>query len=560
MVVSWAAGPSRTAAPNEGHSRMERSFLGASAAIALLAAAPASAAGPAISYVPNSLHESVINYGPWTLHESVANFVHDASGIVPTASNLNPNPPPLYLGSGTPYASYCSATGKLSKNHGFSVMQPYYFPFVRRHGDVLEGFFDYRPRNEQEAVVAAISTDEGRFWHFRGEALALNPYCPWDATDPDNLNLNVNGVKTAYGSDPNNAADNGLGHPVVLKVKGVQRIYELNRANGHIDSDQLVVHTLTPSEDSPLSKLPDFGYVSPLATGGYPALDATATATSGLQNPDAFMGAVTMGRKTTVVYVEKTLNGDTSFPIAQQCPKTPDFALTNLVNGKPRSANHDVTAVRVATTTDGINFTDVGVASGLNDPTTVALNGIRWLGSGSILPLADGRYGMFFGGGNCLDNDSDAFHFIGYAETVNPVRQPNDLLSWNLVNKFDNPILSTDTVTDVITDPLHPRPYPLNPPLVNVSGADALTPAQVAPFVPPMVKPPFVTPTGGYNSNFFSGRVYDPQALYVDERIVTIVFAGYNTPQPSNNLGDYRTIGRFQVKFPAGYLRRADRD
>jgi hypothetical protein len=95
---------------------MERSFLGASAAIALLAAAPASAAGPAISYVPNSLHESVINYGPWTLHESVANFVHDASGIVPTASNLNPNPPPLYLGSGTPYASYCSATGKVSVN------------------------------------------------------------------------------------------------------------------------------------------------------------------------------------------------------------------------------------------------------------------------------------------------------------------------------------------------------------------------------------------------------------------------------------------------------------
>jgi hypothetical protein len=38
-------------------------------------------------------------------------------------------------------------------------MQPYYFPFVRRRGDVLEGFFDYRPRNEQEAVVSAISTD-----------------------------------------------------------------------------------------------------------------------------------------------------------------------------------------------------------------------------------------------------------------------------------------------------------------------------------------------------------------------------------------------------------------
>jgi hypothetical protein len=206
-----------------------------------------------------------------------------------------------------------------------------------------------------------------------------------------------------------------------------------------------------------------------------------------------------------------------------------------------------VTAVRVATTTDGINFTDVGMAGGLSDPKTVKLNEMRYLGSGSLLPLADGRYGMFFGGGNCLDNDSDAFHFIGYAETVNRVTQPSDLLSWRVVNGFDNPILSTDTVTD----PSGPRPYPANPPVVNVSGADVLNAAQVAPFVPV---------SGGYNSNFFSGRVYDPQALYTDEHTVTIVFAGYNTPQPSNNLGDYRTIGRFQVRFPDGYLGRHDQD
>jgi hypothetical protein len=83
------------------------------------------------------------------------------------------------------------------------------------------------------------------------------------------------------------------------------------------------------------------------------------------------------------------------------------------------------------------------MALGLSDPTTAALNGIRWLGSGSILPLADGRYGMLFGGGNCLDSDSDAFHFIGYAETDNQVTNPSDLLSWHLVNKCDNPILST---------------------------------------------------------------------------------------------------------------------
>lgn len=86
--------------------------------------------------------------------------------------------------------------------------------------------------------------------------------------------------------------------------------------------------------------------------------------------------------------------------------------------------------------------------------------------------------------------------------------------------------------------------YPAHPPLINVNGADVLTPAQVSPWMPPT----------GYNTNFFSGRIYDPQAIYTDRSTVTIVFAGYNTPQPSSNLADYRTIGRFQVRFPAGYL------
>jgi hypothetical protein len=543
---------------------MNRALLGGCAAVALIAAAPALAAGPAITYVPDSLAQSKIHHGPWTLHESAEKEEsareerdeaedhnesdgnpHDASGIVPSSTLTPP-----YSGFGTPYASLCGASGKFNRNHRLSLMQPYYFPFVRRRDDVLEGFFDYRPRNQQEATVMATSEDWGRTWTFRGEALALNPYCPFDATDPDNLNVNVNGAKVPYGSSSDNAADNGLGHPVVLSFgHGVERIYHLNRANGHIDSDPLVVHTLPPSGS--LAGLPEFGYVSPLASGGYPTLTGAPVATSGLINPDAIMGSVTRGSVTTVVYVEKTLNGDLNppFTAAQRCPKTPAFALTNLVNGKPRKANDDVTAVRVATTTDGITFTDVGIAAGLSDPTTVALNGIRWVGSGSILPLEDGRYGMFFGAGNCLDNDSDAFHILGYAETDARVSQPSDLLHWHIVYGFDNPILSTDAVTD----PAGPRTYPLNSPLVNVAGADALTAAQVAPFVPPSGPNP---PPGGYTSNFFSGRVYDPQAIYTDRRTVTIVFAGYNTPQPSNNLGDYRTIGRFQVRFPEGYVER----
>ena len=203
-------------------------------------------------------------------------FSHDASGIVPAAGLTPPYNPAV---SGTPYADYCAPGGALTVNHEKSVMQPYYFPFVRRRGDVLEGLFDYRPRNEQEATVSAISTDWGASWIFTGKALALNPYCPWDATDPDNLNVNVNGQKTPYGSSSANAADNGLGHAFVLSVKGVKHIYHLNRANGHIDSDQLVVHRLAGESEAPLFGLPDFGYVSPLASGGYPTLEATATST-----------------------------------------------------------------------------------------------------------------------------------------------------------------------------------------------------------------------------------------------------------------------------------------
>jgi hypothetical protein len=524
---------------------MKGALFGHVAAIVLMSSAAVSiaSAAPAITYVPGSLAQSVITKGPWPLHEttSTKHYNHDASGITPGGP-----------GDGTPYADYCSpTTGRILQNQVTTLMQPYYFPFVQKRKDGnLVGYFDYRPRNEQEAMVMAISTDLGRSWAFKGEALRLNPYCPADPTDPNNNNVLVGGVSTPYGSDSTSAADNGLGHPVVLTIGGVTRAYQLDRANNHIDSDQLVIHTLGGPGVPNLSTLPAYGFVSPLGSGGYPGLDAQATHTTGLINPDAIMGSVKMGSTTVVVYVSKTLNGDLSFPSNEICPKTPSFALTNLVNGKKRSTNDDVTLVRVATTTDGVNFTDLGTsASGLNDPTTVALNGTRYLGSGSIIKLSDGRYGMFFGAGNCLDNDSDGFHYMGYAETTNPVSSASDLLSWTIVNGLDNPILSTDRVGDTSQTPT--RVYPANAPVVDVSSLDALTAAQVAPFVPPTAA---YEPPGGYDSNFFSGRVYDPQASYTDSQTVTIVFAGYNTPQPSNNLGDYRTIGRFQLQFPAGYV------
>lgn len=304
-----------------------------------------------------------------------------------------------------------------------------------------------------------------------------------------------------------------------MTVGGVERIYNLNRANGHIDSDQLVVHKLGREGPDPLASQPNLGYVSPLESRGYPMLRG---------NPQAIWAPKPWRHPRRVA--DRRPDDDhlcrkaaRRRPAGTSCPNTPSWALTNIDTGKPRKPNNDVTTIRVATTPDGINFTDIGTASGLQDPTSTAFNAIRWLGSGSIVALSNGRYGLFFGAGNCLDNDSDGFHFIGYAETATAVNSPSDLLNWTVVYGSDNPILSTDTVTDPMGNT-----YPADPPLIDVTGADVLTRAQVSPWTPPT----------GYNTNFFSGRIYDPQALYTGRSTLTIVFAGYNTPQPSSNLAD----------------------
>ena len=57
---------------------------------------------------------------------------------------------------------------------------PAYFPHIVRNADgSLTGYFDYRPKDADEALVAAKSTDDGKDWTYEGEALEQNPgYCP----------------------------------------------------------------------------------------------------------------------------------------------------------------------------------------------------------------------------------------------------------------------------------------------------------------------------------------------------------------------------------------------
>jgi hypothetical protein len=121
--------------------------------------------------------------------------------------------------------------------------------------------------------------------------------------------------------------------------------------------------------------------------------------------------------------------------------------------------------------------------------------------NGSLVKLPSGKWGLFFGGGNCLDGDSDAFHAIMYAESSN-------LTSWTLYNGIDNPIASVANTTDPATH----ATIPLNAPVL---GATQL---------------------------WFTGRVYGPQATWASGNTLNLTFSGYDSAY-SGDISSYRTIG-----------------
>ena len=643
-----------------------------------------------------------INGGPWNLSQGAP--YSPASNTGPTTSG----------GAVTGTTTYCNPVTAVqgaaitNPNSVQNPMQPFYFPFVSGRGLNLQGYFDYRPRNIDEAVVAANSVDGGMTWNFQQKVENLTPYCP--TTDSNGGSANGN--------------DDGVGHPYVMSFGGAGIFYLLDRRNGHVDSDGLFVHTLAPKSGAPLNNVPPAAEIGPpaaniiatwdltnypaagikfptgnpsgptpsvsnvmagqptptstalgmtnsytfpttksnssttytgsvdaedltvtgdgtdpnpqslawrirglgnnannqgngwntaapqytqgaqfmISTAGYsnivfeydwyttaqgvrdlqaqytvdganwtnigpvqvapagggyfpqividfPALgisgvnnnpnfgvrlvsayDSSANApvpatytaatlsatgapvtinnnsgnwrfdeinvlgtsigaspialptkTTGLINPDGILAQVPNTYPFKVLYVDKTLNGDYSFPAAQQCP----------VAGASGSINHDTEYIHLATSTDGVHWTDAGPVNGLNDPTTISNTGIRYMApNGSLVKLPGGAWGLFFGGGNCLDGDSDGFHAIMYAESP-------DLMNWTVYNGISNPIATVD---------------------------------------------PTVSAVLGATQTWFTGRVYNPQALWNTSGTINLIFTGYDAAY-SGDISDYRTIG-----------------
>jgi hypothetical protein len=282
--------------------------------------------------------------------------------------------------------------------------------------------------------------------------------------------------------------------------------------------DDLGIHVLYPEPGKPLNGAPD---ADDAATDSSPAgTPELPFHTKGLLNPDGILGVVPGSWPLKIIYEQKILNGDNTGKTAllgsQQCNTF--WANYYATNPFGTAVNDDITYLRLAETTDGVTFKDDGPLKGLNDPTDVSATGTRWLATaGTILKLEGGSYGLFFSGGGCIDGDSDAFHYIGYAES-------KDLINWKVINGINNPIVSSATFTMVV-DP--------NTGVPATTGTSIMVPSKA--------------PVVGNTMGWFSGRVYAPSATLDGHQDITVIFAGYHTPKPKNGLGDYRTIGRVSL-------------
>lgn len=240
--------------------------LAGASATSLVVSATA-AAESATTYTPEAPVVDTISGGPWNASQGnpSAGGAYSSSDLLPTFAfggsettlggvsepNLAVYPatsaavpyPSGVAGTPGPLSGYCSKeegeneTGApVSQPAGSTLpFSPYYFPDVVRNADgSLTGYFDYRPKDADEAITVARSTDNGKTWTSEGKALEQNPgYCPTADTN-----------------------DDGQGHPYVASIGGSTKLYTLNRPAGDYEGVGLLAHTVEPSAADPLATLP----------------------------------------------------------------------------------------------------------------------------------------------------------------------------------------------------------------------------------------------------------------------------------------------------------------
>jgi len=266
--------------------------------LALSASASASEGGT--TYTPEPPVVDTVSGGPWNTSQGdpSAGGTYSSADLLPsfafggsetTLGGVSEPNVAVYPGTGSvPYPSgvagtpgpldgYCSSLGAnpqtgspVSQPPGTSLpFSPYYFPDVVRNSDgSLTGYFDYRPKDADEAITVARSTDDGKTWTSEGKALEQNPgYCPTADTN-----------------------DDGQGHPYVAPIGASTKLYTLNRPAGDNEGVGLLVHNVEPSAADPLAPLPSAESVG-IDPNTYAEAEVEVPTTGGVAVPVSTLGS-----------------------------------------------------------------------------------------------------------------------------------------------------------------------------------------------------------------------------------------------------------------------------
>src|SRR5580658_8543367 len=144
--------------------------------------------------------QATIAGGPWTLGQGGAPTVQGGAKSGGAYDGPTPYCTPGNSGGGTPLMNPASVV---------NTFNPYYFPWVVGSGQNVKGYFDYRPKDINEAVVEAISSNAGQTWTFQQMAEQLTTECP---------NSDSNTANDAAGNPAGN--DDGQGHASLISYGG----------------------------------------------------------------------------------------------------------------------------------------------------------------------------------------------------------------------------------------------------------------------------------------------------------------------------------------------------
>jgi Bacterial Ig-like domain (group 3)/Putative Ig domain len=363
--------------------------------------ATAVASGSETTYLPQSPALDAVSGGPWNtsqgdpsagaeyqLSDLLPTFIPVGStttiggvtepnlSVYPAATGATPYPSGV-AGTPGPLPGYCSSLGANPEKGSLVAqpagsrlpMSPYYFPDVLRNADgSLTGYFDYRPKDADEAITVARSTDNGLTWTTEGEALEENDgYCP-----------------TA------DVSDDGQGHPYVTSVAGATDMYTLQRPAGDNTGVGLLVHNVSPTASNPLSSLPPSQPV-----GVDPNTFATTTVSVPNEGSTASIPVSTLGSAGSPEQIVAGPYEDLSAPSPSSsiitCTGTEASSLTGctVAGGSPLTVNPNDDLVQVIATANpgtGLTYT---IPAGPNIPSGEGgLGTLKFLnGNSTVSPI-----------------------------------------------------------------------------------------------------------------------------------------------------------------------------